>query len=118
MLLRHEGLSLNHGHRHLEILACGDRETSCFRLCHTDCAVPRFFFDIADGGLIIDDEGTEYPDAHAARAAAIATLPDVARDVIGESKSREVIVLMRDESNRALFTASLTLSAKWLVATP
>ena len=80
--------------------------------------MPRFYFDIADGGLTGDDEGTEYPNAHAARAGAIATLPDLARDLIGDGKSREVIVLMRDESNRALFTASLTLSAKWLVATP
>lgn len=79
--------------------------------------MPRFFFDIVDGDLIIDTEGTEYPNAHAAHAAAIATLPDVARDVIGEGKGREVVVLMRDESNRALFTASLALSAKWLVET-
>jgi hypothetical protein len=79
--------------------------------------MPRFFFDTVDGGIIIDDEGTEYPNAHAARAAAIKTLPDVARDVIGEGQGREVVVLMRDEANRALFTASLTLSAKWLVET-
>lgn len=79
--------------------------------------MPRFYFDIVDGGLTIDDTGSEYPNAHAARAAAIAALPDVARDVIAEGKGREVVVLMRDDSDRALFTASLTLTAKWLVET-
>lgn len=79
--------------------------------------MPRFYFDIVDGGLTVDDVGTEYPNADAARVGAIATLPELARDVIGEGKSREVVLLMRDESNRALFTASLTLSAKWLVPT-
>ena len=79
--------------------------------------MPRYFFDIADGGLIVDDVGTEFANAHAACDAAIKVLPDVARDEIGKGQSREVLVLMRDESNRALFTASFTLSAKWLVDT-
>ena len=79
--------------------------------------MPLFFFDITDGGLILDDLGTEFPNAHAARDAAIKVLPDVARDTIGEGEGREVVVLMRDDANRALFTAALTLTAKWLVET-
>ena len=77
--------------------------------------MPRYFFDIADGDLIEDDEGTEFPDAHAARDAAIRTLPDLARDEIGAGQSREVVVLMRDGAGRAIFTAALTLTARWLV---
>lgn len=79
--------------------------------------MPRFYFDIADGGLIVDADGTEFPDAHAARDAAIRTLPDLAKDYIANGPSHEVLVLMRDENDRALFTASLTLTAKWLVET-
>ena len=79
--------------------------------------MPRFYFDITDGGLILDDVGTEFANAHAARDAAIKVLPDVARDTIGEGEGREVVVLMRDASDKALFTASLTLAAKWLVET-
>lgn len=79
--------------------------------------MPRYFFDIVDGDLTVDDAGTEFPNAHAARDAAIRVLPDIARDKIGAGQSRDVQVLMRDEEGRAIFTASLTLSAKWLVDT-
>lgn len=77
--------------------------------------MPRFFFDFSDGVLIVDDDGTEFPDAHAARDAAIRTLPDIARTEIAARGHRDVVVLMRDETGRALFTAALTLTAKWLV---
>ena len=79
--------------------------------------MPLFFFDITDGGLVLDDVGTEFPDAHAARDAAIKVLPEVARDEIGGGQSWEISVLMRDEADKALFTAALTLTAKWLVET-
>lgn len=79
--------------------------------------MPRFFFDISDGSLIVDNDGTEFPNAHVARDTAVRTLPDIAKDHIGEGPSREVLILMRDENGRALFTASLTLTAKWLVET-
>ena len=77
--------------------------------------MPRYFFDISDGNLTRDDAGTEFPNAHAARDAAINVLPDIARQEIGVRGSREVLVLVRDENDRALFTAALTLTAKWLV---
>lgn len=77
--------------------------------------MPRYYFDIVNGALTVDAEGTEFPDAEAARAEAIRTLPDVARDEIADGSSREVMLLMRDEAGRAIFTASLTLAAKWLV---
>ena len=77
--------------------------------------MPRFFFDISAGSLTVDDVGVEFPNAHAARDVALRTLPAVARDKIVDGSSREVSVLMRDEDRRALFTASLTLTDKWLV---
>ena len=79
--------------------------------------MPLFYFDISDGSLTIDDVGTEFPNAHSARDAAIRVLPDVARDEIGAGQHREVVVLMRNEAGQALFTAALTLTAKWLVDT-
>ena len=79
--------------------------------------MPRFFFDFADGTVMPDDTGTEFPNAHAARDAAVKVLPDIARDEIGAGQGRQVLVLMRDEKGRALFTASLHLTAKWLVDT-
>ena len=77
--------------------------------------MPRFFFDISDGDLIVDTDGTEFPNAHAARDEAIKVLPDIARTEIAARGHREVVVLMRNEAGRALFTAALTLTAKWLV---
>lgn len=79
--------------------------------------MPRYFFDISNGHLTPDELGTEFPDAHAARDAAIRVLPDVARDEIGARDNREVAVLMRDEAGQSLFSASLTLRARWLVDT-
>lgn len=79
--------------------------------------MPRFFFDIVNGALMVDDAGTEFPNVHAARDAAINVLPAVAREEIAAGHGHEVVVLMRGETGRALFTASLTLTARWLVDT-
>ncbi|SFV13063.1 MULTISPECIES: hypothetical protein [unclassified Methylobacterium] len=79
--------------------------------------MPRYFFDITAGAATVDNEGTEFPNAHAARDAAIKTLPEIACDEIQARRSRMVSVLMRDEAGRHLFAASLNLSAQWLVET-
>ncbi|TGD94077.1 DUF6894 family protein [Methylobacterium nonmethylotrophicum] len=79
--------------------------------------MPRFFFDIQDDCLTTDDVGTEFPNAHAACDAAIRVLPNIARDEVARSESRQVAVLLRDEAGRALFAASLILNTKWLVDT-
>ena len=79
--------------------------------------MPRFFFDIRDGHSTVDDVGSEFPNVHAARNAAIKALPEIARDQIGSGCSREVSILMRDEAGRNLFAASLNLTSRWLVDT-
>ena len=79
--------------------------------------MPHFFFDITDGATLVDDEGSDFPNAHAACNAAVKTLPEIACHEVGPSRSRMITVLMRDEVGRHLFTASLNLSSRWLVAT-
>ena len=79
--------------------------------------MPRFFFDFSDGPMTIDDEGTEFANAHAARDAAVRTLPEIAIDKTDLQQNRMVSVLMRDDVGRYLFTASLNLSGRWLVET-
>ncbi|MFH6781353.1 MULTISPECIES: DUF6894 family protein [Methylobacterium] len=74
-----------------------------------------FYFDIQDGHLIVDDVGSEFPNARAARDAAIRVLPDIARVHMGTGQSREVSVLMRDSAGHNLFAATLTLTTTWLV---
>ncbi len=79
--------------------------------------MPHFFFDITDGATAIDDEGSEFPNAQAAGDAAVKTLPQMACHETGPPRSRMITVLMRDEVGRHLFTASLNLSSRWLIAT-
>ena len=79
--------------------------------------MPHFFFDITDGATLVDDEGSEFPNAHAARDAALRTLPQMACHETGSPRSRMITVLMRDDVGRHLFTASLNLSSRWLIAT-
>lgn len=79
--------------------------------------MPLFFFDMSNGGVTIDDTGTDFPHAHAARDGAIRALLDVAKTEMGKRDSREVEVLLRDETGKSLFTATLKLTSKWLVET-
>ncbi|HEV7255253.1 MAG TPA: hypothetical protein VGN97_19370 [Mesorhizobium sp.] len=41
--------------------------------------MPRFFFHVMDGRALIDHEGTEVPDAQAARAEALRTAGEILR---------------------------------------
>jgi hypothetical protein len=95
----------------------GEYEISALSACFTEFAMPRFFFDIQDGGLTVDDVGTEFPNVHAARDAAIRVLPDIARDYIAPHADREISVLMRNEAGQEVFKASFSLRAEWLVET-
>ena len=79
--------------------------------------MPHFFFDITDGATLVDDEGSEFSNAHAARDAALKTLPQMACHEVGPPRGRMITLLMRDEVGRHLFTASLNLSSRWLIAT-
>ncbi|WP_298961776.1 hypothetical protein [uncultured Methylobacterium sp.] len=76
--------------------------------------MPLFFFDVRDDQEIIDDVGSEFPNVHAARAAAIKLLPDLARDCKDVANGHEISVTMRNEVGEYIFMASLTLNAKWL----
>lgn len=63
----------------------------------------------------MDDEGLEFLNADAGRDAAVTTLPEIACDEVHRGRDGGVSVLMRGGDGRALFTASLTITAKWLV---
>ena len=43
--------------------------------------MPRYFFDVVDGHLITDDNGTELQDVVAARSLALAIAGELSRDV-------------------------------------
>jgi hypothetical protein len=77
--------------------------------------MPRFFFDIDDGeSREADSRGSELPNAQAARNAAIAILPDVAREELPDGDRRTFMCKVRDESGNVVFIATLSLVAEWI----
>ncbi|MEG9528321.1 MAG: hypothetical protein MIL41_21565 [Hyphomicrobiales bacterium] len=77
--------------------------------------MPRFYFDIHDGELLPDEEGTECADFEAAREKVLASLPDVAGWITPvDSDNQAVSVLVRDETGREIYTATLTFAASRL----
>jgi hypothetical protein len=88
-------------------------------------AMPRYFFDTDDGDQPLrDDEGTEFAGLQEACDEAVRILPDIARDVLPphgmrpQGNQRAVVVVVRDENNQAVFTATLSLKTEWLVLRP
>ncbi|NNM72732.1 DUF6894 family protein [Enterovirga aerilata] len=76
--------------------------------------MPRYFFDIDDGGdRTTDHVGTDFPDAEAARAEAISVLPSIARDA-PRTDSREIVATVRDESGLPIFRARLSIEGEWI----
>jgi hypothetical protein len=76
----------------------------------------RFYFDTSDGEEIItDDEGVDFANFAQAREAAVAGLPDIAREVLPDGSYRVISVTIRDEAGQRLARASLTLKVEMLV---
>jgi hypothetical protein len=68
--------------------------------------MPRYYFHTMDGQVIIDDEGTELPDADAARLEALKTAGSIlasgeANGMLAETPWNMSVV---DESSRTVFT--------------
>lgn len=78
----------------------------------------RYFFDIVNGGVSVDDEGIEFQDAKAASQEALQTLPELAMDGLADKDGEQVSVMMRDASGRAIYRATLTIHSQWLVERP
>jgi hypothetical protein len=79
-------------------------------------SVPIFFFDIQFGEHHIrDDEGSDLPDRDAARREALMVLPDIVRDKSPCADQSNFVAEVRDESGRVIFTATLSLSARWII---
>lgn len=76
--------------------------------------MPRYFIDTSDGQRpLIDNVGQEFPDAQAARRAALDALPDMARDELPNGDHRTFAVSVRDTSGKAIYSAKLMLEGHW-----
>ena len=74
--------------------------------------MPRFYFDVDDGRMIVeDDEGSDLPDLPAAEAEARQALGDLARDILRVSTPAPILSInIRDHLGKQLLSVSLTYS--------
>lgn len=80
----------------------------------------RYFFDIHDGqALRRDSEGTACGGPEAVRQEAMQALPEIAKDAIPTDGDRQAFtVLVRDEDDVTVYTATLTFAGLWLGDVP
>ena len=79
--------------------------------------MPRYFFDIDEGEHHLrDDEGWECPGLQEACAAAVRTLPDIARDGVLDGGRQDFVATVRDAGDRMLLRVTLSLRTEWLPA--
>ncbi|WP_336490266.1 DUF6894 family protein [Methylobacterium nigriterrae] len=77
--------------------------------------MPRFFFDVHDGGPEFDDTGTELSGPDEARQKAKRLLPDIAReDIPKDGDQRTFTVMVKDETGHPVYSATLTYAGLWL----
>lgn len=73
--------------------------------------MPRYFFDIHNGGFQRDEDGIECANFEAARREAMIALPEISRWAIpADGDSQAFTVLVRDESGTLVYTATLTFA--------
>lgn len=76
--------------------------------------MPRYFIDTSDGDTFLyDDEGYDFPDAGAARDAAQAALPDMAREKLPDGDKRTICAFVRDETGAVIYRVALSLVGEW-----
>ena len=72
--------------------------------------MPRYLFDVHDGGFLPDNEGVELDSLDDARKAVWNTLPKMAVDRKADGNMAcQLRMDVRDESGRHVFHAALTL---------
>ncbi|MCJ2043803.1 hypothetical protein MKK58_04530 [Methylobacterium sp. J-078] len=74
----------------------------------------RYFFDVEDGHLTMDDDGRDLDGADAVAAAAMSTLLEIARFEVVANNERELSVTVRNEAGDPIYRASITVKAGWL----
>ena len=76
--------------------------------------MPRFFIDTSDEHIFVKDKvGTECKDISAAKTLAVDALPDMARDELPDGDYRTFLAIVRNEQDRTLLKASLSLAVVW-----
>jgi hypothetical protein len=72
--------------------------------------VPRYFFDVTDGGNVtVDSEGVEFDSLEGARGEALRTLGEIARDELPDDDHRQFSIEIREGGSAPVLSASLSL---------
>lgn len=77
-----------------------------------------YYFDVENGGLTVDEEGTELDGDEAVASLAMRTLLDIARYEVVVHQERQMSVTARDEAGIPVYRTELTVRAGWLPAHP
>lgn len=78
--------------------------------------MPRYYFDIYDGGVARDDDGTTLEDLPAVRQHVLRLLPDIARDEVPDDGDRRTFsVVVTDEDGKPIYAATLSYTGPWLL---
>jgi hypothetical protein len=73
--------------------------------------VPRFYFDVREGPLFIDDEeGMEFPDLDEAEQEAVKAVVSIGKDRLPRGDTRDVTVEVRDENQQRVLTVTVVLT--------
>ncbi len=77
--------------------------------------MPTYYFDVYDNETLRpDDFGIELEDLYEARTQAIALLSHITGDAIPEGDHHAFKVVVRCQSNRVRYIATLTLDGAWV----
>ncbi|WP_458098355.1 DUF6894 family protein [Roseomonas sp. WA12] len=77
--------------------------------------LPRFYLDTSDGDFDVRDmAGHEACGREEARLLALAALKDMAGNSLQGADRRDFVCNVRDDTGRPIFTATLSLIARWL----
>lgn len=78
----------------------------------------RYFFDVENGSLTVDDAGMTLEGPDAIAGAAMTTLLEIAKFEVVANNERELSVTVRDEAGKPVYRTSLTIRAGWLFGSP
>jgi hypothetical protein len=76
--------------------------------------MPRYFFDVNDGNsFTADADGLEFGTREDIRRAALAALPDMAREALPLRDSDAMWVRVRDADGRDIYRVTMSLNEEW-----
>jgi hypothetical protein len=75
----------------------------------------KFFFDVDDGiAPMRDSDGQRFPDPGTASKEATGLLVDIARDLALQGICNDITVDLRNDTGHVVFTATLSVKARWV----